>query len=375
MAGGGAPQSLTDVLSLLERGQLGDPLEVLLEVRRVVAVQVQASQQAGFERGAAAQAGAARAAGGGDGAAADAAGEGAEGLDGGESDDDPDAPDGGDYSAMEDETPRQIASKLGISAERLVAVNRMTWSTLTTNSKLLKGTVLQLPLRRKKQQAPAVRTIPPVQFATSAAALRAAAARAVLGEFDARFSQIFVLEGGGAPPADAAAEEPEAEGLPVQPAGPPIAKLHIAQRFPRLQAARPFAMVARQLAAIANTEQAAALLDVPCDAARSRAAPNPLTLNDVKAAMELGLYTSPELAAQDVRAALLGAAHSFVEEKSEERQAAHALLAAFDAEMVAGKIKVRLCLAPPPPPLSTRIRRSQQRPIAPPHPVPLPCRP
>ena len=27
----------------------------------------------------------------------------------------------------------------------------------------------------------------------------------------------------------------------MQPAGPPIAKLHIAQRFPPLQAARPFA--------------------------------------------------------------------------------------------------------------------------------------
>lgn len=54
-------------------------------------------------------------------------------------------PESGEYVAEDDETPRSIAKKIGVSHDQLVTLNKPTFPALHVNSRLLPGTLLQLP--------------------------------------------------------------------------------------------------------------------------------------------------------------------------------------------------------------------------------------
>ena len=160
----------------------------------------------------------------------------------------------GEYIAQDDETPRSIGQKLGVSPDLLVSLNKATYSGLHLNAKLHKGTLLQIPPRHQ-QEALATSAAGPLEnnnVQIHVESLISAAARALLASFDARLrSQI--VSGSSMSSSSKARSAPQT--------GETVIRLRKAQRFLHGKQDRRMASVCKILEDMVKDPDAWPLVD------------------------------------------------------------------------------------------------------------------
>jgi len=214
-----------------------------------------------------------------------------------------------EYIAEDDETPRLIAKKLGVSAEALTALNKHNYPALHMNARLLQGTILQLP-PRQKPNFPTAPSISHCEPDLSMHTLETKLSCTLLSEFEQRFRWFFCLE--VKPPGS---EDVEVEALLREKLeGPPPLRLKKSQRFYYSKIPRKLSFISRLLETLAKDKNGGVMSDggdFLLDEDYARRVVNPMDLTLVRYSMELGLYSGSAQVDSDIRLALRNAVTNF----------------------------------------------------------------
>ena len=201
----------------------------------------------------------------------------------------------GEYVADEDETPRGIAKKLKVSADDLVQLNKPTYPKIFVNSRLLQGTVLQVPASHgdagsSSASAPPSESQPSVEKKH----LMAGAALGLLRYGELRLKSLM------APPEEQ--KKPEATKAPAAPA----VKIRKGGKFLFTKMGKVMSAVRKTLEAMLRLDQAEAIMSfAPTTNARATKLPPALIdINTVRVSLELGVYCNSDDVVSEVKQVL-----------------------------------------------------------------------
>ena len=204
-----------------------------------------------------------------------------------------------EYIADDDETIRNIAKQFGLTPEALNAYNKPYISGITVNSKLLRGTVVRIPPRHGMELLQSLPPPPPVKVDLSLSSLRRRAAERIMVDLESHFRFAFFKCSDSAAGGFTAAVDATLERMP-------IVKYRKSQRFYHCKMPSHLVHVGQLLQKMLQNPVWASLTE-RLDAEDPRSVPNPIDLALVRANLELGIYSSADQCAADIRLSLANA--------------------------------------------------------------------